>query len=111
MSCTYALHHSIQASHIYLTIIKDQLVTSTASKELEVEVVRLQNENADLKRKVADFSVVESAKKRTEDKLEALEKRVRFIPLMNAYMANGDEDGRCDTRKGSTERKRVERYI
>jgi hypothetical protein len=72
------------------THLQDQLVTSTASKDLEVEISRLQTENADLKRKVADFGVVESAKKRAEDKIEVLEKKVRISSAIRCNQRSVD---------------------
>jgi len=44
--------------------------------EQEAELRRLREENLELKKKVADFSSVESAKKRLEAKVEQLEQRV-----------------------------------
>ncbi|KAG8752038.1 hypothetical protein FRC14_007407 [Serendipita sp. 396] len=54
----------------------DQMVKVGESKELEAEIEKLKSENAELQRKLADTAGQEMAKKRAEEKLEALESRM-----------------------------------
>ncbi|CAG8733468.1 4098_t:CDS:2, partial [Acaulospora colombiana] len=53
----------------------DQMVKVGESKELEAEIQLLKSENAELKRKVLETSTLETAKKRAEDKVEAMENK------------------------------------
>jgi homeobox protein cut-like len=48
------------------------------SKELEAEIQLLKSENAELRRKVSETAALETAKKRAEDKVEAIENKVRY---------------------------------
>lgn len=56
--------------------MQDQTVKVAEALEHEAELERLREENAELKRRVNDFSSVESAKKKLETKVEQLEGRV-----------------------------------
>lgn len=47
--------------------------------EHEIELKRLHGENAELRKQVNDFSVVESAKRRLESKVEQLEGKVKQL--------------------------------
>ncbi|KJA20707.1 hypothetical protein HYPSUDRAFT_1090310 [Hypholoma sublateritium FD-334 SS-4] len=54
----------------------DQAVKVTEAIEHEAELLRLQVENAELKKRVNDFSSVENAKKKLETKVEQLEQKM-----------------------------------
>ncbi|PVG01219.1 hypothetical protein CPB86DRAFT_773346 [Serendipita vermifera] len=54
----------------------DQMVKVGESKELEAEIQLLKSENAELRRKVLETSTLETAKKRAEDKVEAMENKM-----------------------------------
>jgi homeobox protein cut-like len=52
-------------------------VKVSEAQALEVEVQRLREENAELRRKNNEISFLEVAKKRAEAKVESLEQKVR----------------------------------
>ncbi|KAF8070611.1 CASP C terminal-domain-containing protein [Lyophyllum atratum] len=54
----------------------DQTVKVAEALEVEVELRRLREENAELRRRVSDFSVVENAKKKADAKVEQLEQKM-----------------------------------
>lgn len=47
--------------------------------EHEIELQRLYKENAELRKQVNDFSMVESAKRKLENKVEQLEGKVKQL--------------------------------
>ncbi|KAJ6499051.1 CASP C terminal-domain-containing protein [Mycena sanguinolenta] len=51
----------------------DQTVKVAEARDLEAELKRLREENADLRKRVNDFAAVETAKKKIESKVEQLE--------------------------------------
>ena len=51
--------------------------------EQEAELQRLRDENADLKKRIADVANVESVKKKLEVKVEQLERKVSSVQLVN----------------------------
>ncbi|KAF7376365.1 Golgi membrane protein [Mycena sanguinolenta] len=51
----------------------DQTVKVAEARDLEAELKRLREENADLRKRVNDFSAIETAKKKAESKVEQLE--------------------------------------
>jgi len=53
--------------------------------EQEAELQRLRDENADLKKRIADVANVESVKKKLEVKVEQLERKVSSVQLVNYY--------------------------
>ena len=57
-------------------MLQDQTVKVSEAQALEVEVHRLREENAELRRKNNEISSLEVAKKRAEAKVEALEQKV-----------------------------------
>jgi hypothetical protein len=82
------------------------------ARDLEAELKRLREENIDLRKRVNDFSVVETAKKKAETKVEQLELKVRgtmfplcFRPFI--YWV----DGRNDTGEGGSEGERTQCYL
>ncbi|CAK5281610.1 unnamed protein product [Mycena citricolor] len=54
----------------------DQTVKVAEARDLEAELKRLREENTELRRRVNDFSSVESAKKKAELKVEQLEQKM-----------------------------------
>ncbi|PPR05860.1 hypothetical protein CVT26_010140 [Gymnopilus dilepis] len=54
----------------------DQAVKVTEAMEHEAELQRLREENADLKKRINDFSNVETAKKKAEARIEQLEQKM-----------------------------------
>ncbi|KAJ7772547.1 CASP C terminal-domain-containing protein [Mycena maculata] len=54
----------------------DQTVKVAEARDLESELNRVREENTDLRKRVNDFSVVETAKKKTELKVEQLEQKM-----------------------------------
>jgi hypothetical protein len=73
MCCIY-----IQSVFLIDNVFQDQAVKVAEAVEHEAELKRLREENADLKKRVNDFSSVESAKKKLEVKVEQLEGKVRY---------------------------------
>lgn len=77
------------------------------ARDLESELKRLREENIDLRKRVNDFSAVETAKKKAETKVEQLELKVRgtaplcFRPL-KYFIDGGDDIG-----EGSSEGERA----
>ena len=51
--------------------------------EQEAELQRLRDENADLKKRIANVANVESVKKKLEVKVEQLERKVSSVQLVN----------------------------
>jgi homeobox protein cut-like len=51
------------------------------AKELEVELQRLRQENAELKRRNAEIASLEAARKKAEDRAEDLEAKVRSVHI------------------------------
>lgn len=56
------------------------------AQALEVEVQRLREENAELRRKNNEISSLEAAKKRAETKVEGLEQKVRPLVISPAWV-------------------------
>jgi len=56
--------------------------------EHEAELQRLREENADLKKRINDFSTVENAKKKLETKVEQLDQKVSLPRLSPLHLAN-----------------------
>ncbi|KAJ7287847.1 CASP C terminal-domain-containing protein [Mycena rebaudengoi] len=59
----------------------DQTVKVAEARELEAELQRLREENVDLRKRVNDFSAVETAKKKAENKVEQLELKMEEMIL------------------------------
>ncbi|KII92832.1 hypothetical protein PLICRDRAFT_172872 [Plicaturopsis crispa FD-325 SS-3] len=57
----------------------DQTVKVAEARELEVELQRLRDENAELKRRTADIPSIEAAKKKAEAKAEQLEQKMEDL--------------------------------
>ncbi|THH12105.1 hypothetical protein EW146_g7817 [Bondarzewia mesenterica] len=53
----------------------DQTIKIAETRDLEAELQRVRNENAELKKRVSDFGSTENAKKKTETRLEQLEEK------------------------------------
>jgi homeobox protein cut-like len=56
--------------------------------EHEAELRQLREENADLKKRINDFSTVENAKKKLETKVEQLDQKVSLRRLSPLHLAN-----------------------
>lgn len=56
--------------------MEDQTVKVAEALEVEAELRRLREENVDLRKRVAEFSAVETSKKKLESKVEQLEQKV-----------------------------------
>lgn len=56
--------------------------------EHEAELRRLREENADLKKRINDFSAVENAKRKLETKVEQLDQKVSLPRLSPLHLAN-----------------------
>lgn len=59
-----------------MRIPQDQTVRIAEAREQELELQRLRGENAELKKRVADSSPLEAAKKKAEARAEQLEQKV-----------------------------------
>ncbi|KAJ7178378.1 CASP C terminal-domain-containing protein [Mycena crocata] len=59
----------------------DQTVKVAEARDLESELKRLREENVDLRKRVNDFSSVETAKKKAETKVEQLEQKMEEMIL------------------------------
>lgn len=55
---------------------QDQTVKAAEARELELEVQRLKQENADLRRRTEEVSALETAKAKAEEKAEQLERKM-----------------------------------
>jgi homeobox protein cut-like len=53
-------------------------VKASEAKELETELHLLRLENSDLKKRVSELSSVDAGKKKAEERVEALETKVRL---------------------------------
>ncbi|KAF8210571.1 CASP C terminal-domain-containing protein [Mycena galopus ATCC 62051] len=59
----------------------DQTVKVAEARDLEAELKRMREENIDLRKRVSDFAVVETAKKKAENKAEQLELKMEEMIL------------------------------
>ncbi|KAJ7187987.1 CASP C terminal-domain-containing protein [Mycena filopes] len=59
----------------------DQTVKVAEARDLEIELKRLREENIDLRKRVSDFAVVETAKKKADTKVEQLELKMEEMIL------------------------------
>ena len=63
---------------------QDQTVKVAEARELEAEVQRVKEENAELRKRLNEISSLESAKKKAESRAEQLEQRVSYkAPIIN----------------------------
>lgn len=62
------------------------------TRDLEEEVQRLRNDNADLKKHTAELANVEAARKKAELRAEQLEEKVRtfYLQTSRMYINSGD---------------------
>jgi len=67
--------------HHPLSTSQDQTVKVAEARDLEAELKRLREENIDLRKRVNDFSAVETAKKKAETKVEQLELKMEEMIL------------------------------
>jgi len=67
--------------------------------ERDAELQRLKDENAELKKRVVDFSMVENAKKKLELKVEQLEQKVGLEIMYCLQTDTIDTDGYHDSRQ------------
>ena len=81
------------------------------ARELETELQRMKEENAELRKRLNETSVLESAKKKAEARAEQLEQRVSHIMLDYCAMLTCLLDGRDDSGEGHAKRKRTERDV
>ncbi len=58
---------------------QDQTVKIAEARDLEHELQRYREENAELKKRVSETSNIEAAKKKVDSKLEQLEAKVRRL--------------------------------
>ena len=79
------------------------------TKELEAEIQRLKNDNAELRQKVAESTSLETARKRAEDKLETVQNKVCASLAMLSQLT--PVDGRHDSRKGGAKGERAQRDL
>lgn len=56
--------------------MEDQTVKVAEALEVEAELRRLREEHIDLRKRVTEFSAVETSKKKLESKVEQLEQKV-----------------------------------
>lgn len=79
----------------------------TEAMEHEAELQRLREENADLKKRINDFSNVENAKKKAETRIEQLEQKVAGFSHFAIYkvLMLYNTDGQSDPREGFSEGK------
>lgn len=63
---------------------QDQTVKVAEARELELELWRVKEENADFKKRLNETSSLESAKKKAEARAEQLEQRVRHVSYVGA---------------------------
>jgi hypothetical protein len=96
--------------------VQDQTVKVSEARELESELQRLREENADLRKKLGESANIEAARKKAEVRVETLESKVRpsnydGMWLMDCILGWAWADGRYDSGEGSPEGKRTERNI
>lgn len=87
--------------------VQDQTVKVAEARDLESELKRLREENIDLRKRVNDFSAVETAKKKAEVKVEQLEQKVRRTIFLCLHVFIRYADGGDDTGEGGTEGERT----
>lgn len=74
-------------------ILQDQTVRIAEAREQELELQRLREENAELKKRVADSSPLEAAKKKAEARAEQLEQKASNVAI---YCGNVPTTLNCD---------------
>ena len=62
-------------------IMQDQTVKIAEARDLEVELQKLRDENADLRKRLNETYSLESAKKKAETRVEQLEQRASIMKL------------------------------
>lgn len=85
----------------------DQTVKIAEARVLQSEVARLREENAELKKQVAEGSAVEDKRKKAEGRVEQLEAKVGPGSVSVVDMTD-DTDGRPHPRPCDSERERAE---
>jgi hypothetical protein len=90
--------------------MKDQTVKVAEALEVEAELRRLREENVDLRRRVTEFSSIETSKKKLESRVEQLELKVypEHLLAFHTYLLL---DGRNDSRQSVPERERAECHV
>lgn len=72
--------------------------------EQELELHRLQSENAELKKRISDFSTIENAKKKLEVKVDQMEQKVSEpCACCSISTCSYRTDGYPDSREGFAE--------
>ncbi|KAF9469930.1 hypothetical protein BDZ94DRAFT_42858 [Collybia nuda] len=66
----------------FLEAAVDQTVKVAEALESEVKLQKLREENAEMKKRIYEFSIVETAKKKAELRVEYLEEKVMFYGLL-----------------------------
>jgi hypothetical protein len=84
-------------------------VKAAEAEDLQAQVRRLREENAELRKKVSEASSLEAAKAKAESKLEQMEAKV--CPSVVPYSDSGPisvPDGRADQRTSGVEEERAQ---
>lgn len=90
---------------------QDQTVKVAEARELEYELQRMRDENAELRRKLAETASLEAAKKKAETRIEHLEQKVRQYGCDGRQVLTHTADGRHGTGESHAEGERTERNL
>lgn len=96
---------------------QDQTVKAAEARELEAELRRMRDENADLRKRLNEVSSLEAAKKKADAKIEQLETKAcltlrNYVLQQLTFDPNTSYiDGRHDSREGHAEGKRAQRDL
>lgn len=74
---------SFTARRAYVMDVQDQAVRAAEAGELEAEVKRLRDENAELRRRAGEVAALEAAKKKVDARAEQLEAKVCTGPSLS----------------------------
>lgn len=98
--------------HALTRVSQDQTVQVAEALELKAELRRLRDENSELKKRISDFSGIETAKKKAEVRVEQLEQKVcSFWYTLYPWSAQCIPDGGDDPRESGPKRKRTQCYL
>jgi homeobox protein cut-like len=91
--------------------LQDQAVKASEADDLEAQVRRLREENAELRKKVNEVSSLESAKAKAEGKLEQMEAKVRSSTVRPKPVLTCHTDGGADQRASRVEEERAQCHV
>ena len=106
------MYQKLSVDRNHNVVPQDQTVKVAEARELESELQRMKEENADLRKRLSETSALEAAKKKAEARAEQLEQKVctltsHFGARLNMLGMLLLADGRYDSGESHAERKRT----